>query len=118
MMDSVFLLFDWIVISYPCLVGSLHIFVDKIPGMTIDGEGNLEMNEEERQFTESISIIYRGDGDVEPPPTTFQVISSVMFFFKSKRSFILVFSRVYQNHGPGSALPELNNNVFFKNYRR
>ena len=42
--------------------------------MTIDGEGHLEMNEEERQFTESISIIYRGDGDVEPPPTTFQVM--------------------------------------------
>ena len=53
--------------------GHLHIFVDKIPEMTIDGEGNLEMNEEEREFTDSVSIIYRGDGDVEPPPTTFQV---------------------------------------------
>ena len=51
----------------------MHIFVDKIPGMTIDGEGNLEMDEEETTFTESISIIYRGDGDVEPPPTTYAV---------------------------------------------
>ena len=41
--------------------------------MTIDGEGNLEMDEEETTFTESISIIYRGDGDVEPPPTTYAV---------------------------------------------
>ena len=58
--------------------GKLKIFIDKIPGLTISGEGELDLTEEEKQLSENLRIIYHGDGDIDHTPTNILVCCLIL----------------------------------------
>ena len=47
--------------------GSLGISVKLIPGFEVSGEGDLDLTDEEKKFTESLNVEFYGDYDVSPP---------------------------------------------------
>lgn len=52
--------------------GSLHVLVKSIPGMMIDGEGKLEISENDKKKTESFSCRFFGDFLLRENPSSFQ----------------------------------------------
>ncbi|XP_017313557.1 cytolytic toxin-alpha [Ictalurus punctatus] len=52
--------------------GSLHAVVKKIPTISIEGDGSLYMNEEEKQLSENIRVTFYGDFELEENPITYK----------------------------------------------
>ncbi|KAL6481770.1 hypothetical protein MHYP_G00098500 [Metynnis hypsauchen] len=51
--------------------GNLRVMVKKIPQFSIEGEGGLKMNENEKEKAEKISCIFYGDYELDENPTTY-----------------------------------------------
>ncbi|KAI4881941.1 hypothetical protein NFI96_017381 [Prochilodus magdalenae] len=52
--------------------GNLNLMVKKIPLLSIEGEGDLKMNEKEKKLAENISCTFYGDCVLEESPTTYK----------------------------------------------
>ncbi|KAF4075337.1 hypothetical protein AMELA_G00233270 [Ameiurus melas] len=52
--------------------GKLHAVVKKIPNTSIEGDGSIKMNDEEKQLAENISVTFYGDFELEQNPTTYK----------------------------------------------
>ncbi|KAF4075280.1 hypothetical protein AMELA_G00232640 [Ameiurus melas] len=52
--------------------GNLHAVVKMIPTISIEGEASLNMNEEEKQLADNISVTFYGDFELEQNPTTYK----------------------------------------------
>uniref|UniRef100_A0A671M3F2 Uncharacterized protein n=1 Tax=Sinocyclocheilus anshuiensis TaxID=1608454 RepID=A0A671M3F2_9TELE len=51
--------------------GRLHVMVRKLPGFSIEGEGSVNMTEDEKKIAENITCIFHGDFHLEQNPTTY-----------------------------------------------
>ncbi|KAI4877052.1 hypothetical protein NFI96_011309 [Prochilodus magdalenae] len=51
--------------------GNLNVMVKKIPLLSIEGEGDLKMNDKEKELAENISCTFYGDCVLEENPTTY-----------------------------------------------
>uniref|UniRef100_A0A672TDA6 SNTX thioredoxin-like domain-containing protein n=1 Tax=Sinocyclocheilus grahami TaxID=75366 RepID=A0A672TDA6_SINGR len=51
--------------------GKLHVMVRKLPGFSIEGEGSVNMTEDEKKIAENITCIFHGDFHLEQNPTTY-----------------------------------------------
>ncbi|KAL6481717.1 hypothetical protein MHYP_G00097970 [Metynnis hypsauchen] len=51
--------------------GHLNVMVRKIPSLSIEGEGDLKMNDKEKEMAEHISCTFYGDCVLEENPTTY-----------------------------------------------
>ncbi|XP_036416241.1 stonustoxin subunit beta-like [Colossoma macropomum] len=51
--------------------GNLRVMVKKIPLFSIEGEGALKMNENEKKLADNISCTFYGDYELEENPTTY-----------------------------------------------
>ncbi|XP_036420741.1 verrucotoxin subunit beta-like [Colossoma macropomum] len=51
--------------------GNLNVMVKKIPLLSIEGEGDLKMNDKEKELAEHISCTFYGDCVLEENPTTY-----------------------------------------------
>ncbi|XP_036417429.1 verrucotoxin subunit beta-like [Colossoma macropomum] len=51
--------------------GNLHVLIKKMPSLSIEGDGDLKLNESEKKMAESISVTFHGDYKLEENPTTY-----------------------------------------------
>ncbi|XP_054876576.1 uncharacterized protein LOC129351652 [Poeciliopsis prolifica] len=52
--------------------GNLKVLIDKIPTLTIEGEGSLHMEDKDKELMQKFSCKFYGDFLLEKTPTTFQ----------------------------------------------
>ncbi|CAK6984454.1 verrucotoxin subunit beta-like, partial [Scomber scombrus] len=52
--------------------GNLEVMIKKIPGLTIEGEGSLKMEDKDKANVEKFSFRFHGDFLLKKPPTSFQ----------------------------------------------
>ncbi|XP_036417431.1 verrucotoxin subunit beta-like isoform X2 [Colossoma macropomum] len=51
--------------------GNLHVLIKKMPSLSIEGDGDLKLNESEKKMAENISVTFHGDYKLEENPTTY-----------------------------------------------
>ena len=52
--------------------GSLSIVIKKIPGITIEGHGEFDLTESEKEIANSLTFKFHGDTVIKPPPQSFE----------------------------------------------
>ncbi|XP_062284288.1 cytolytic toxin-alpha-like [Scomber scombrus] len=58
--------------SHQDIQGNMNVMIQKIPLITIEGEGSLKMEDEDIEKVEKFSCKFHGDFLLKKPPTTFQ----------------------------------------------
>nr|XP_024655481.1 uncharacterized protein LOC111501052 [Maylandia zebra] len=58
--------------DYQDVQGNLKVIINKIPLLSVEGEGSLKMEEKDKESVDKFSCRYYGDFWLPKPPTTFQ----------------------------------------------